>query len=435
MTYKEALDYIHSIDWRGSRPGLSRITELMERLGNPQDKLRFIHVAGTNGKGSVCAMISSILRAQGYRVGLFTSPYIRYFNERMSVDGVPIPDEELAFCTGFVRDFAETMEDPPTEFELMTAVGMVYFLRQNCDVVVLETGLGGKWDSTNVIGPPLLSVITGIDYDHMGILGNTLEEIASEKAGIIKKGSPVVFGQGAKEAERVIRSKALEEKSPFFPVDYSALSGISGDINGSRFDFAGYRGLFLPLLGSYQPFNAATAITAAEVLRGTGFSLSEEAVREGLKQVKWPGRFELIISDPVVIYDGGHNRQGVTACKESIDRLFPSRKVDILTGVMADKAYEEMAAIMAPVVEKAFTVTPENPRSLPAEELAEVYRTLGAQAEGFPSVEQGVQAALADAERSGRPLIAMGSLYLYREFMEAVEHWKDCRPSGGKETV
>ena len=421
MNYKEALEYIHSIDWRGSRPGLTRITELMELLGNPQDKLRFIHVAGTNGKGSTCAMLSSILREAGYKTGLFTSPYIRYFNERMSINGQPIPDEELAFCTGHVRDFAESMEDPPTEFELMTAVGMVYFARQNCDVVVLEVGLGGKWDSTNVIGPPLLSVITGIDFDHTGILGDTLAQIASEKAGIIKKGRPAIFGQGEQEAIDVIAQKAKEENSPLTFVDYGALSNIRSDLSGSAFDFKDRKDLFIPLLGSYQPRNAAVAVTAADVLNKTGLAISEEALREGLKKAKWPGRFERVSADPVILYDGGHNKQGVTACAESIGRLFPGQKVLILTGVMADKDYSEMAATMAPLSAEVFAVTPDNARSLPADDLAAVYKELGIPAAGFATVADGVNVAFTAAKERGLPLIAMGSLYLYREFMEALE--------------
>jgi len=421
MNYKEALEYIHSIDWRGSRPGLTRIVELMELLGNPQDQLRFVHVAGTNGKGSTCAMLSSILREAGYKTGLFTSPYIRYFNERMSINGEPIPDEELAFCTGYVKDFAESMEDPPTEFELMTAVGMVYFARQNCDVVVLEVGLGGKWDSTNVIGPPLLSVITGIDFDHTGILGDTLAQIASEKAGIIKSGRPAVFGQGEKEAVDVIKAKAEEEKSPLTFVNYGALKNMKSSLDGSSFDFGERKELFIPLLGSYQPLNAAAAVTAADVLNKNGLVISEEALREGLKKAKWPGRFERISKDPVILYDGGHNKQGVAACAESIRTLFPEGKVLILTGVMADKDYSEMAETMAPLCKEVFAVTPDNARSLPAKELAAVYNKLGIAAAGFETVADGVNAAFKAAKERNLPLIAMGSLYLYREFMEALE--------------
>ena len=242
MTYEEALEYIHGISWCFCKPGLERIAELCGRLGNPQNSLRFIHVAGTNGKGSFCAMTEAILRSEGYKVGLFTSPYIRTFNERMRVDGENISDDELAEITEYVRPFADAMTDKPTEFELISAVAFEYFKRNNCDVVVLEAGMGGRLDSTNVIEKSLLSIITGIALDHTAFLGDTVEKIAAEKAGIIKQGCPVLFGGEDEAAERVICERAAEMNAPFSIVDRSTLVLQSQTLDGTIFDFEKYKG-------------------------------------------------------------------------------------------------------------------------------------------------------------------------------------------------
>ena len=249
MTYEEALEYIHGINWTFCKPGLERITELCSRLGDPQKSLKFIHVAGTNGKGSFCSMIESVLRHSGYRTGLYTSPYIRYFNERMCVEGSPISNRELAEITEYVRPIADSMTDKPTEFELITAIAFEYFRRKKCDVVVLEAGMGGRLDSTNVISSPLLSVITGIALDHMAFLGDTVEKIAAEKAGIIKNGCPVLFGGEDEGAASVIANKACEMGAEFSRVDYSRLEGVVSDLSGSRFDFGTYKDIKIKLLG------------------------------------------------------------------------------------------------------------------------------------------------------------------------------------------
>ena len=236
MTYREALDYIHSVVWKGSRPGLSRITELLGLLGDPQKKLRFIHIAGTNGKGSTSAMTEAVLRAAGYRTGLFVSPYVKTFNERIALCGVPISNEDLADFTAQVRPFADSMADAPTEFELITAIGLLYFAAKKCDVVVLETGMGGRLDSTNVIEDPLVTVITGIALDHTEYLGDTVEKIAAEKAGIIKDESPILYGGEDDAAREVIKAAAQERGSKFFDIDYRNIKNLKSDLTGSSFD-------------------------------------------------------------------------------------------------------------------------------------------------------------------------------------------------------
>ena len=422
MTYQETLAYIHNINWCFCKPGLERTRELCEKLGNPQKELRYIHVGGTNGKGSTCAMLESILRAAGLKTGLYTSPYVRRFNERMQVNGEPISDEELVEITERVRPSADAMEEKPTEFELITAIAFEYFRRQKVDVVVLEVGLGGRLDSTNVIENPLLSIITGIALDHISILGNTLHSIAAEKAGIIKPDRPVIFGgKTAGPACRTISAVAQIRNAPFSRVDRSTCKVKEYALSGTRFDYEEYEDLELSLLGTYQPFNAATVLTAVKLLREQGMKISEEAVRTGLKSVRWSARFELICKDPVVVFDGGHNPQGVEAAVKSIQRYFPDGKVNLLSGVMSDKAYDEMIDLIKPVAEKVFTVTPNNPRALASEKYAAYFKNHKIEATAYDTVEEGIRAAMWDSRESGRPLICLGSLYLYEEFYEKIK--------------
>ncbi len=434
MTYQEALAYIHSTCWKGSRPGLSRTTELCARLGDPQKSLRFIHVAGTNGKGSTSAMLSAILRKAGYRVGLYTSPFILRFNERMQIDGQDIPDGELAAITAHVRPHADAMTDSPTEFELITAIALVYFARHACDYVVLEVGMGGRLDSTNIIPPETvaLSVITGIAMDHTAFLGDTPEKIAAEKAGIIKTGVPVLFGgvhppvgetavpADARACAAVIRDRAAEVGAPYLETDHTRLSVKSCDLFGADFDFGGRRDLHISLAGLYQPFNAATVLTAVDALTTRGLSISESAVREGLSATAWPGRFEILSRDPLVIADGGHNPEGIDAAVASVAQYFGDRKVYLLTGVMADKDYAHMIARMGTVASRAFCVRPANDRALDPARYAEAFRATGIPAEGYGTVAAGVRAGMEAARKDGVALLCLGSLYMYGEVREAV---------------
>ena len=420
MNYEQALEYIHSVNWAFCKPGLERITELCKALGDPQKKLRFIHVAGTNGKGSTSAMLASVLQKAGYRTGLYTSPYIRTFCERIRVDGENIPEDKLAALTDRIRPIAERMADKPTEFELITALAFAYFAECACDVVVLEVGLGGRLDSTNVIENTALSIITGIDFDHTALLGNTIEEIAREKAGIIKPGRPVLFGGGKGVAFDTVCAVAQEKKAPFYCVDRSSYKERSATLEGTVFDYLHYTNLHLPLLGAYQPYNATLVLSAVHLLQEQGFSIAEGAVREGLLAVRWPARFELLSRDPIIIYDGGHNPEGVRAAVASIKAYFPNQKVNLLGGVMADKDRGEMIETMKPVAARAFAVTPNNPRALTADEYAAQLASFGIPAMSYASVAEGVKAAIESSKKEGIPLICLGSLYLYEEVEKAV---------------
>jgi dihydrofolate synthase/folylpolyglutamate synthase len=422
VNIEEAISYIHSVNWMFCKPGLDRIRTLCEALGNPQDKLTFIHVAGTNGKGSFCAMTESILRAAGYRTGLFTSPYITCFNERMRVNGENISDEELISLVEEVRPIADKMEDKPTEFELITALALLCFAQKKCEVVVLECGLGGRLDATNIIKHPLLTVITGIAKDHTAILGDTVELIAYEKAGILKAGTPLVWCGKDASAEEVIRARAEELGIPMLRVDHDLLSVRSMTIDGTDFDYGEHKDLHIPLLGSYQPHNAANALAAIDLLRCMDVLIDEEAIVQGLSNVAWPARFEIISRDPLVIFDGGHNPEGVDCAVESIRAYFGENKVGIVTGVMADKDYHYMAERIAGVAERVFCLTPDNPRALPSADYAAVFQGLGIAATAAQTVKQAVTQALAWAKQAGAPVVCLGSLYMYGEVCTALEN-------------
>ncbi len=420
MNYNEALEYIHGISWTFCKPGLERTRELCDKLGNPEKKLKFVHVAGTNGKGSFCSMLDSVLREAGYRTGLYTSPYIKEFNERMRVGGENISNEKLAEITTRVRPIADSMADKPTEFELITAIAFLYFLDSGCDIVILEAGMGGRLDSTNIIPPPYLSVITGIALDHTAFLGDTVEKIAYEKAGIIKNGSPSLFGGDDIEAEIVIKAVADERKSNFTKSDYTKMKINSASLSGCNFDYKTRHGLELSLLGLYQPKNASSVIEAIDILIGQGFKISEENIRRGLLLAKWPARFEIISRDPLIIFDGAHNPEGITSAKRSIKHYFGDEKVYIISGVLKDKDYNFIASELATVAERAFTLTPDNARALSAEEYAKVLSEKGVRAEAFCDIKSAFDAARAAAKKDKKALLCLGSLYTYTDIIKFI---------------
>ena len=417
MDYESALNYIHAVQWAGHKPGLERTSTLLAALGDPHKALKFVHVAGTNGKGSTAAMLASCLQAAGYRVGLFTSPFINRFNERIQVDGEQVPDQELVRLVERVRPAADAMADVPTEFEIITALGMLYFAERRCDIVVLEVGLGGTLDSTNVIDPPECAVITALGMDHVKELGPTLADIASAKAGIIKPGSPVVSYGGVPEADAVITRAAAEQGAPLTVVDFGKLKMEDGSLDAVTFDFDGLNGVRLPLIGSYQPRNAAVAITALRVLRGRGWNIPEQAIRTGLETVRWPGRFELLRHTPAFLLDGSHNAHGMRATVQSLKDRFPGEKFVFLVSIMADKDVDEMLQLLAPLAERFVTVAAHTPRAMPAETLAEHIRAYGCPAEAAGSIEAGVARAM---ELGGTgPVCALGTLYFSGDVRQA----------------
>ena len=418
MTYEEALNAIHAVHWQGHKPGLGRTRALLAALGDPHKALRFVHVAGTNGKGSTAAMLDSCLRAAGYKTGLFTSPYINRFNERVQVDGVPIPDGDLVRLVERVQPAAAAMADTPTEFEFITALGMLWFAEQRCDIVVLEVGLGGALDSTNVIDPPECAVITALGLDHVKELGPTLADIAAAKAGIIKPGAPAVSYGGAPEVDRVIAAAARACGAPLTVVDFTRLRLRGAGLDGQTFDFDGLDGLTLPLLAGYQPRNAAVAVTALRALRARGWDIPDEAIRRGLASVRWPGRFELLRRSPPFLLDGSHNAHGMRATADSLRSLFPGQKFVFLVSIMADKDADEMLRLLLPLAKAFVTVTAPSPRAIPAADLAARIEALGGRAEPAASIPAAVERAAALA--AGGPAAALGTLYFSGEVRQAV---------------
>lgn len=413
MTYTEALDFIHSR--RHGGPVLGRMRTILDRLGAPDRRVPFVHVAGTNGKGSVCAFIASILRESGYKTGLFTSPYVRRFNERICVDDMDIPDEELAAVTQRVRGALGEFENDVAEFELVTLIGLAYFAEKSCDIAVLEVGMGGVHDATNVIEHSEVSVFTSIGLDHTQYLGNTVEEIAAVKAGIVKAGGTAV---ASCDPGGAILRRCRELGAAFIPADFSTLAIRERSLRGIAFDFDGLSDLRIRLAGTYQPSNAALAVAAARALRGKGWSISDGAIRAGLEKTVWPGRFELLREAPALLIDGGHNPPAVEATVRSLRETFPGRRIVFIFGVMADKDVEGIVDALTPVAERFYCVAPPAPRALEAGRLAELVRRRGPEAEAADSIRDAVGRALRDTPRDGI-ICALGSLYILEEVRQA----------------
>lgn len=412
MTGQEAIAYIHSYNWLGSKPGLERTQELLERMGHPEKGLRFVHVLGTNGKGSTSAMLASVLQAAGYVTGLYTSPYLARFHERMQVNGVPITDEELAQATEATRPFAEAMAQHPTEFELVTAVAFTYFRQKGCDIVVLEAGLGGRLDSTNAIPSPEAVVLTRIGLDHTAELGNTQEAIAAEKAAVVKPGCSVVAYQQDASVMEVFEEACRRADTRMRTADFSQLRVLQDNLEGQVFDYGALEGLRIALLGPHQRCNAAVVIETVQALRERGWVITEDALRQGLAQARWPGRFELVSRSPRFIVDGGHNPQCAQSVADGLQDYFPGEKAVFLIGVLADKDYCSLTACLAPLAKCFVTVTPDSGRALEAAELGRLLE----EAYGLPvtvcqSIEQGVETAKKLAGPEGLA-VSVGSLYL-----------------------
>ena len=425
MNYTEALEYIHGVSWTFCKPGLERITALCEALGNPQDSLRFVHVAGTNGKGSFCSMISSALTEAGLKVGLYTSPYILEFNERMRIGDTSIPNDTLARLTEKIKPIADAMSDKPTEFELITAIALDYFREEQVDVVILECGMGGRLDSTNVISTPVLSVITGIALDHTAFLGDTVAAIAKEKAGIIKKGVPVLYGGDDDEAAAVIKTKAEAQGSAYHRTDYSKLAIDSMTLGGTVFCYKNRSDLQISLLGGYQPKNASLVLDALDILAPHFPALTEDTIRRGLMKARWMARFEAISHDPILIFDGAHNPQGINAAVAGIKSYFPGQSLVAISGVLRDKDYTAIANKIAEIASDAFTITPDNPRALSAEKYANELSKFGTNATATSGIDEAVALAFSLAKREKKTIVCLGSLYTYADVLKAVNKLKD----------
>lgn len=415
MTYQEALSYIHSFQRFSSRPTLERIGALMELLDNPQERLRIVHVAGTNGKGSTCAMIAGILTAAGYRTGLYISPFVLDFRERVQIDREMISREELTESVERIRPLAAQVDDL-NEFELVTAIAYDYFARQGCDAVVAEVGLGGAFDATNVVRRPLVSVITQIGLDHTAVLGETVAEIARAKAGIIKEGVPVVTCAGQDtDALAVIYEEACAKGAPVIQPSPHP-EWVKLGLEGTELGYRGC-GLHIPLAGRHQVDNAMTAFTVAgELGRLPGFErvLRGDAIVRGIASARIPARFEIVRRDPLVILDGAHNPQAAAALADTLS-LAGDRPVTGVMGVLADKNGNGVLAALAPRFRRLICATPKSPRALDGHVLAERADALGLRASAAHSAGEAVELAQAVAASEGGVVVVCGSLYLAAE--------------------
>lgn len=418
MNFQESENYIHSL-YRKAQPGLARITHLLKLLGDPQKKLKFVHIAGTNGKGSTAAMTASVLTCAGYKTGLFTSPFIYRFNERIQIGAQQIPDSAVVDLVARVKAQADTMEDYPTEFEFVTAMAMLYFMEEGCDLVVLEVGMGGLIDATNVIPAPEVAVITNIGLDHTDALGDTLEKIAANKAGIIKSGCTAVVYRGSKSVEAVYEEICAQKQVTLKKADFAGLRSISHGLEGQVFDCGDRKALRLPLLGEHQLHNAAVVLSVLEALKDRGWQITEEQIRKGLETVSWPGRFDIVGHDPLFIIDGGHNPQCIESLVANIRDYLSDRRVVALAGVLADKDYGEMFRPVMPLVAEFVCVTPNNPRRLPADQLAAHLQRAGAVATACEGFDQGVALAREKAGREG-VVLCFGSLYTIGDIKNAL---------------
>ena len=397
--YTDTPKYTHA-------PGLAVMRTLMARLGDPQKRLRCVHIAGTNGKGSCAAMTAAVLQAAGYRTGLFTSPDLCGMEERLRINGVNITSSVFSDITTRVKAACNGLEEP-SYFEKITAAAFLYFAEQGCDYVVLETGLGGRLDATNLLNSPACSVITPIGFDHTGILGDTLAAIAREKAGILKPGCPAVIAPQKQKAIEVLLQMVSSQGAPCRMVDITKIHPLSHSSAGQVFSYGAMEHIELSLLGSHQIQNACTVIETANVL-----GIREDAVRTGLRTAKWPCRFEYFEGDPPFLLDGAHNPHGAAALAAGLQDYFPGQKFTMVMGVLADKDYTDILSLMEPLAERFICIAPDSPRALPAAELSDMIKTV-------PSLAaETLEQAITLAKRHSAPVCAFGSLYYIGAFRQ-----------------
>jgi len=428
MNYDETMEYIHSFYKFGSRLGLTRIERLLKKIGNPEKSLKIIHVAGTNGKGSVVNILGKILEEEGYKVGVYTSPYLEYFEERIKINGEPISKADLSSLITRIKPLINEVVsegfDSPTEFEVITAAMFLYYKEKAVDYAVVEVGLGGRFDATNVI-TPIITIITSVSFDHMNILGNTLGEIAYEKAGIIKKNIPLVLYPQLKEAEAVILKKAAEMDAAVYNVsdEYKFLGIDKG--NGKYYQsfntkIEGKNEIFtLSLLGQHQIKNCMTAIEAAMVLNKTGHNVRLSSVKNGTKNTVHNGRFEILKDNPKVIIDGAHNIDGVSNLISSVKKYFKWRKLILIAGILKDKDYGDMVKQFSSISDKIICLSPKNDRALSQQDLKNQVLKEGKDAICFSDYKEAYEYGYGLLDKDDILLIA-GSLYMIGELRKII---------------
>lgn len=422
MNYKETLDYLNSIAKFGSKLGLDRINKLLELLDNPQEDLKVIHIAGTNGKGSTSSYISHILIEAGYNVGLFTSPSLENYNGRIKINGVSILDKDLARIITEVREKADKLVsmgiEHPTEFEIATTGALLYFKEKKVDFAILEVGLGGRFDSTNVVKKPVVTVITPISMDHTNILGESLKDIAWEKAGIIKDKVPVICFPQEEEAFSVIENVAKEKNSELIVVPIKNINIWKKGKLGNEFDFGfnkyNYKNLKISLIGEHQVFNSCVALTTILTLKNKGIiKITDNQIREGLKKTKWIGRLEILKRNPYFVIDGAHNLQGVQALKKSL-KMFKYKNLILGISILKDKDYENIIKEIVPLADMIIITENDNPRVLKAENIKQIIDKCNKKSVIEKNIQKAVEKSISLADKDDLILFC-GSFYLIKD--------------------
>ncbi|WP_296627216.1 folylpolyglutamate synthase/dihydrofolate synthase family protein [uncultured Negativibacillus sp.] len=419
MDYRQAVEFVESSSIVRERYGLEKLQQALHLLGDPHHHTEFVHIAGTNGKGSTAAMTASVLQTAGYRTGLYTSPHLMRYNERMHIDGVPISDEDFVEAASQVQRVCEQLGGVPIVFEVLTLMALWYFAQQHCDIVVLEVGIGGLLDSTNVIPSPKVAIITQLGMDHTETLGNTLEEIAAQKGGIVKEGTPTVMALQEPSAVAVVQQICDKYHAPLALADPERLRVLDASVAGQTLEDREYGKLMLPLAGAHQRKNAANVLEAVAMLRTQGYRISDDDVREGIAKTVWPARFERLSTAPDFILDGGHNPQCLHAATAALREYYPGQKVVFLVGMMADKDTDHMLAEMASIAKSFVCIRPDSPRAMQPQLLAQqLTERFHLPACACGSVREGIAEATRQAGKEG-VVCALGSLYLAGEVRAA----------------
>lgn len=414
VNMEEVIALVNTNRGDGRKESLQRMHRLMDKLGNPQDACRYIHIAGTNGKGTTCAFVASILQEAGLKTGLFISPHLEVINERMRINGTYISDEEFIEATQLVAPYVEEVEEELQEtlysFEILTAVAFVYFSKQACDIVVLETGIGGRLDSTNVIQTPEVAVLTSVGLDHLSMLGNSIEEIATEKAEIIKENGTLISYHAPESIHEIIQKKTDSVQAQMKEIEESTIKWMHSSIEGEQFSYQRFSSLHTRMIGEHQVKNAVLAIEAATTLQEKGWKISDQHIKTGIEKAFWPGRMEKLQDQPLVLIDGAHNEHGVTVLRKNLDRLFPEKKLHLVMGMMKDKAYMEMIEKVADKAASFTFISPDPWRGFDAEDVAEKVKAKGYNAQAIKDVAD-IRSFIQTCSKE-ESVIVFGSLYL-----------------------
>lgn len=426
MNYKEAMEYMEEVNQYGSVLGLDNMRELCGRLGNPQNDLRFIHIAGTNGKGSVLAYLSTVFKAAGYKTGRYISPVIFEYRERIQVNGRPITKQALCECLEEIKQMVDEIVEEglphPTPFEIETVMAFLYFKKMKCDIVILETGMGGLSDATNIISNTVAAVFASISMDHMQYLGKTQEEIAENKAGIIKNGCYVISAVQKTEVLSILMKRAEDKNSPFFVVEEERITRVKYGVEKQRFSYEGYKDLEIGLAGKHQITNAALAVKVIDVLGQAGYPVKEKALRTGLADTVWRGRFSVIGRKPLFIADGAHNEDGAKKLADSIRFYFTNKKIIYIMGILRDKEYDKIIGETYGLAQDIITITPPgNPRAMHAYDLAKEAEKFHPRVTASDSLEEAVELSYLLADKDS-VIIAFGSLSYLGGLIRIIEN-------------